>query len=222
MKAKIEKSNAQKEGKGTGEDEYKYIYVYGIIKNENVKLDIKGLKNRPIEKIIYEDISVLASTYPTLYPMLKEDEAMQHTDILRKIAEKTTVVPMSFGTVFKNQEILETILSKSCKTIKETLELIGGKIELGVKIIKNRSDGADGDVATEILESLNKLSIKSIRGDNFSDRLLLNYSFLVEKNQFLRFSDKIAELETKHNNLKFLYTGPWPPYSFVNIKIQGS
>jgi len=204
----------------TGEQQGGYIYVYGIINNKDLKLDIKGLKNKPIKKIDFRDISALTSSYPALYPVLKEDEAMQHADILKEIAEKITVVPMSFGTVFKDQELLETVLSKSYQAVKQTLVLIDAKIELGVKIIKNQLDDIGEGVALEILESLNKLSIKSVKGDNFSDRLLLNQSFLVEKNKFSQFSDKISELENKHKDLKFLYTGPWPPYSFVNINIK--
>jgi len=142
--------------------------------------------------------------------------------LAQKIAKKITIIPMAFGTVFKDQEILETILSKSYRAVKQTLALIDGKIELGVKVVKNKLDDVNNGVALEILESLNKLSIKSVKGDNFSDRLLLNHSFLVEKNKFSKFSEEIAKLEKKHNDLKFLYTGPWPPYSFVNIKIAGS
>nr|MBA4405221.1 hypothetical protein [Nanoarchaeum sp.] len=203
------------------EEENGYLYVYGIT-NKNVKLEMKGLKDRPIKEINFKDISALTSLYPTLHPMLEEEEAMQHANILKEIAKKTTVIPMSLGTVFKDQEILEIILSKSYKAIKETIALIDNKIELGVKIIKNQLDDIDNGIALEILEPLNKLSVKSVKGDNFSDRLLLNHSFLVEKNKFSKFSDKIAELENKHKNLKFIYTGPWPPHSFVNIKISGS
>ena len=200
-----------------------YIYVYGIINNKGgIKLGMRGLKDSSIEKIDFKDISALISFYPTLHPMLKEDEAMQHAAILKRLAEKTTIIPMSFGTVFKDQEILEIILSKSYQAVKTTLKLIDGKIELGVKVVKNQLDDIHNGVALEILESLNKLSIKSIKGDNFSDRLLLNHSFLVEKNKFSRFSEEIAKLEKKHNDLKFLYTGPWPPYSFVNINVAGS
>ena len=163
---------------------------------------------------------------------------MEHANILKEIAKKNTVVPTSFGTVFENDEILETVLSSSYLAIKQTLALTKGKIELGVKVIKQRkseisvdlknesfSNNQLGEVpdgaASEILESLNKMSVKSVKGDNFSDRLLLNYSFLVEKNKFSKFSNEIAKLEEKHKELKFVYTGPWPPYSFVNIKISG-
>jgi len=216
MEEEIEKKQNQKK------QQKKYIYVYGIINNKDVKLNIKGLKNEPIKKINFEDISALTSPYPTLHPVLKEDEAMQHANILKKIAKKTTVIPMSLGTVFKDQEILEGVLSSSYKAVKETLVLIDGKIELGVKVIKNRLDNMDNGAALEILESLNRLSVKSVKGDSFSELLLLNHSFLVKKNKFSEFSKEIAKLENKYKDLKFLYTGPWPPYSFVNINIRAS
>ena len=215
MEAKILEAEMEKNHK-------QYIYLYGIINNEDIELDVKGLKNMPIKKIDFKDISALTSSYPTLKSVLKEEDAMRHADIVKKIAEKTTIIPVSYGTVFENQEILRTILSKSYLASKQTLMLIDGKIELGLKVVKNEFDDANNGVAVEILESLNKLSIKNIKGDVFSERLLLNHSFLAEKNKFSEFSEEIAKLEQKHNDLKFVYTGPWPPYSFVNIKISGS
>jgi len=215
MEAKILEAEMEKNHK-------QYIYLYGIINNEDIELDVKGLKNMPIKKIDFKDISALTSSYPTLKSVLKEEDAMRHADIVKKIAEKTTIIPVSYGTVFENQEILRTILSKSYLASKQTLMLIDGKIELGLKVVKNEFDDANNGVAVEILESLNKLSIKNIKGDVFSERLLLNHSFLAEKNKFSEFSEEIAKLEQKHKDLKFVYTGPWPPYSFVNIKISGS
>lgn len=215
----VEDSEAMQDAQ---EEKYEYLYVYGVINNKNLKLKVKGLKDEPIEKVDFKDISALTSIYPTLKAALKEDEAMQHAEVLKKIAKKTTVVPMSFGTIFNDEEILETILSKSYLAIKQTLALIDGKFELGVKVVKNQFDNMPNGIAQEILEPLDKLSVKSVKGDNFSDRLLLNHSFLVEKNKFSKFSKEIAKLEEKHKNLKFIYTGPWPPYSFVNIRITGS
>lgn len=200
---------------------YAYIYVYGLI-DKDINRGIKGLRNKTIEKIKFKDIWVLTSPYPNLHPMVKEDEVMYHANILKKIAKRTAVIPMSFGTVFKNQEILEAVLEKSYYVIKDTLEGIRGKIELGVKVLKNQnSDDTYDKLASEILEPLNKLSVKSVQGDRFSERLLLNHSFLVEKSRFSEFSEKIGELEMNNKDLKFVYTGPWPPYSFINIKIAG-
>jgi len=201
---------------------FNYIYLYGIINRKDAKLTIRGLKNKPIEEINFKDISALTSSYPNLNPELNEEETVQHANILKRIAKKTTIVPTSFGTVFKDEDILETILSTSYQAVKQTLALIEGKIELGLKVIKKESDYMPNGIAQEILNPLEKLSVKSAKGDNFTDRLLLNHSFLVEKNKFSKFSNEIAKLEKKHKGLRFLYTGPWPPYSFVNINIKGS
>jgi len=220
MEAEIEE--LQNKGEEAEKQQFKYIYLYGIINKKNAKLNIRGLKNKPIEEINFKDVSALTSSYPNLNPELNEKEAVQHANILKRIAKKTTLVPTSFGTVFKDEEILETILSTSYHAVKQTLALIEGKIELGLKVVKNELGYVPNGIAQEILGSLDKLSVKSAKGDNFSDRLLLNHSFLVEKNNFSKFSNEIAKLEKKHKDLRFLYTGPWPPYSFVNINIKGS
>jgi len=221
-----------------------YLYVYGIIsledlksqksktpeskkselKEDILKFNFNGLKEKSITIIPYKDIGVLISKYPFLNPILNEKEAMEHADILKKIAKKTTIVPMAFGNVFRDKELLELILKKSYDVIRETLEQIRNKIELGVKVIKSNEDNITMDedkITAEILNSLNNLSVKNVKGENFSERLLLNHSFLVEKNNFSKFSNAIAKLEKKYKQLKFNYTGPWPPYSFVDIHIRG-
>lgn len=206
-------------------DQDKYIYVYGITDSQEIKLDFKGLNDKPIEKINFNDTTALISYYPDLHPVVKESEAMHHAEVLNKLAVKITIIPMAFGTVFKDEKILKTVLAKSYQTNKETLKLIKDKIELGVKVVKNKSEQGIEEVPPEtvqqILGELNKLSVKNVQGDKFSERLLLNNSFLVERNKFNEFSGRIGKLEKKHPDLKFLYTGPWPPYNFVNIKIRG-
>ncbi|MBU3907021.1 MAG: GvpL/GvpF family gas vesicle protein [Nanoarchaeota archaeon] len=222
----------------------RYLYAYGIIllkdlksqkpkTSESKKSELKedflgfnfnGLREKPITITPYEDIGVLVSKYPFLNPILDEKEAMKHADILKKIAKKITVIPMAFGNVFEDKKILESILKKSYNTIKESLEKIENKIELGVKVIKNNDDNMitnEDEITIEVLNSLNSLSVKGVQGENFSERLLLNHSFLVEKNNFSKFSSAIANLEKKYKQFKFIYTGPWPPYSFVNIHIMG-
>ncbi len=220
MKSKKVKNKAKEKVDYKAKEKLKYICVYGII-NSNIEVNMEGLKNEPIEKIKFRDVWVLTSPYPNLHPLIEDKEVMQYAEILKKIVEKTTVIPMSFGTVFKDQEILEGVLSKSYDLLKSTFIIIDNKIELGIKVLKKPDEDANEKLIPEILEPLKKLSIKSLEGDKFSDRLLLNYSFLVEKSRFSEFSEKIAELEMSNKDLKFVYTGPWPPYSFVNIKIAG-
>jgi hypothetical protein len=53
----------------------------------------------------------------------------------------------------------------------------------------------------------------------FTKRLVLNASFLVNKEDIDAFSEKVARLQEKYPMVKLLYSGPWPPHNFVYIKI---
>ncbi len=199
-----------------------YLYVYGIvpIKN-NVKFDFAGLDGEPFTIVPYMDIAAVVSSYPRLNPLVNETEAMQHAEILKKMSEKTTVVPMSFGNVFRDEETLKAVLAKAYDSVDACLGLIKGKIELGVKVVKPGAGPDYSGAEAEILNCLGRLCVKASRGESFSDRLLLNYSFLVEKIRLSEFSNAISMLEKRHKGLRFIYTGPWPPYSFINIRIRG-
>ena len=51
--------------------------------------------------------------------------------------------------------------------------------------------------------------------------MILNAAFLVERTQERAFDDKVKEVEPSLRGLlTFKYTGPWPPYNFVNIKLK--
>ena len=51
--------------------------------------------------------------------------------------------------------------------------------------------------------------------------MILNGSFLVEKNKEKQFDENLDRIYRKYKDeLTFKYFGPLPPYNFVNIKIQ--
>ncbi len=52
-----------------------------------------------------------------------------------------------------------------------------------------------------------------------SDSIMLDAVFLVSKKQHTGFKDIIVSLGQQHPDLQFLLTGPWPPYSFTDIRI---
>ena len=57
------------------------------------------------------------------------------------------------------------------------------------------------------------------RGDG--DRGLADAAFLVDREKTKAFDDQISEIAKKYESkLSFLYTGPWPPYNFVNIRLK--
>jgi hypothetical protein len=53
-----------------------------------------------------------------------------------------------------------------------------------------------------------------------SQSIILDAVFLVKKAKKVEFIEAIEALKQQHGDLHFLLTGPWPPYSFVEIIID--
>jgi hypothetical protein len=100
---------------------------------------------------------------------------------------------------------------------------VDNKVELGVKVVLPKDYEGDEQQAkeckSEFLKSLKQISFDSKDLSLFSKRLIMNTSFLVDKDKIEVFSDEIERLETKHDLFKVQYSGPWSPYNFVDIHI---
>jgi hypothetical protein len=51
--------------------------------------------------------------------------------------------------------------------------------------------------------------------------MIMNAAFLVERDKADRFDQKVQDIAQRYEGkLSFRYTGPWPPYNFVTIRLQ--
>ena len=48
----------------------------------------------------------------------------------------------------------------------------------------------------------------------------MNAAFLVSRDQEAEFDTKVKAIGTSFPQLTFKYTGPWPPYNFINIRLK--
>jgi Gas vesicle synthesis protein GvpL/GvpF len=48
----------------------------------------------------------------------------------------------------------------------------------------------------------------------------MNAAFLVARDKEAVFDARVKEIGAAHDKLTFRYTGPWPPYNFVNIRLK--
>jgi len=48
----------------------------------------------------------------------------------------------------------------------------------------------------------------------------MNAAFLVQRDQEQAFDRRIKDIASRFEKLTFKYTGPWPPYNFVNIRLK--
>jgi hypothetical protein len=200
------------------------LYVYGVIENENLDLDINGVggANRAYT-VDYQSLSAVVSDIDTVEPERSDENVTRHDEVLQTILESDggrTIVPMSFGMGFKNKRTLKNVLRNARPVFTRTLREIDGMVELGLKALTEEGASVDPEeLAAEVEEQLDAISVNVVENELFSDRLVINRSYLVERVDREAFDEAIGEFEDAHEELLVQYTGPWAPYNFVDIEI---
>jgi hypothetical protein len=217
----LAKKSEEKEERGREQGKY----FYGVILcSEEKSFGHIGMNSDEVHTIPYRDIAAVVSDSPMKDYEITEDNTRRHVELLRQTMERYTVIPVEFGTTIKNEKILKHLLTKSYDPTRKCLKLVDNMVELGVKAILNSDIGFTDpekrkECTSDILGTLNTMAKQSVAGNLFTNRLILNISFLVNKGDINAFSDKVAGIQEKYPMLKLLYSGPWPPHNFVYIKI---
>jgi len=153
-----------------------------------------------------EDIKVLLES---VYDEIK--------DVLKKVAGKIELGVKAF---WDYDEIMKEIKAEN----QELANLEQADYQFQMRIGQEVAQLVDEKKAyyiTEIIEPLNELAIASKENRTVGDRMILNAAFLIERDVEEEFDVKVNEIyERFKDELKFKYTGPWPPYNFINIKLE--
>ena len=201
------------------------LYTYGIIEQEDLELDVEGVAGADrIYTVDYKNVSAVVSDIDTTEPDRTDEDVEAHNTVLQHVLEYDggrTVVPMSFGMAFKNERTLKGVLRGARRALRSTLNDIEGTVELGVKILAPADNAVpQEDIQATVTDQLTELSINETENDLFTDRLIVNKSYLVDRDQRDAFDAAIDEIEAEYDDeLTIKYTGPWPPYNFVDIHI---
>lgn len=201
-----------------------HYYVYGIIEDEEYDLEIGGVggANR-VCTVNHRPLAAVVSDIDTLEPEQTDENLRAHDNVLRAVMEDRgrTVVPMRFGMVFKDERTLKNVLRGGRGMFSRALHEIDGTVELGVKLIADEDTTFDQEVIREdVADRLREMSVQEVENGLFSDRLVMNRSYLVDHEQQAAFGAEIDEITEEHDDhLSVQYSGPWAPYNFIDIEI---
>jgi gas vesicle protein len=94
------------------------------------------------------------------------------------------------------------------------------RMQLGRLVEQALADKADSYVR-EIYDELQGAAIASRSNKVIGDKMIMNAAFLVGRDKQEQFDQKVHEIGKRYEGkLNFKYTGPWPPYNFVTIRLQ--
>jgi hypothetical protein len=94
------------------------------------------------------------------------------------------------------------------------------RMQLG-RLVEASLEETGNRYVADIHESLKSVAVASRSNKPIGDRMILNAAFLVNRAQEASFDERVKEISRKYEDiLTFKYSGPWPPYNFVNIKLK--
>jgi gas vesicle protein GvpL/GvpF len=245
--------------------EFRGKYVYCIIRaGEGLSFGPIGIGTDPtlVSTVNWRDLSAVVSDAPVGIQDPTRDNVLAHQRVNEIVMQDYTVLPMSFGTVFKTRDDIVEFLRSAHNAFEDVLNKMENKLEFGLKVLWDRDavvrqiESEDEDIrrlkaqiatqkgstyfarmqygrlvdaalqvrgdryVSEIFERLRDVAVASRSNKPIGDRMIMNAAFLVSRAHEAAFDARVKELGSKYDNLMFKYTGPWPPYNFVNIRLK--
>jgi hypothetical protein len=240
-------------------------YVYCIIKSERpLGFGPLGIGATPAEvhTIHYRDIAAVVSNTSMIVKDPTRDNVLAHQRVNETVMQQHTVIPMSFGTVFRTDDDIIELLRSAYEAFLDVLTKMQDKFEFGLKVLWDRDqiireiEGEDEDIRRlkgeissqkgstyfarmqygrlidsalqarseryvgEIFEALRDVSVASRSNKPIGDRMIMNAAFLVGRDLEQAFDTRVKDIGLRYDKLTFKFTGPWPPYNFVNIRLK--
>jgi hypothetical protein len=240
-------------------------YVYCVIHAEKaLNFGPLGIGTEPTEihTVNFKDIAAVVSDTPIAVYEPTRANVLAHERVNETVMRDHTVIPMSFGTVFKTRDDIHELLRSAYDAFKDVLVKMEDKLEFGLKVLWDRDlivkeletenedirrlkseitsqkgstyfarmqygrlvDGAlqahSERYVAEIFDSLRPASVASRANKPIGDRMIMNAAFLVRRDKEVDFDAIVKQIGAKYDKLTFKYTGPWPPYNFVNIRLK--
>ena len=240
-------------------------YVYCIIRStQPLKFGAIGMDETwaDVYTINYKDMAAVVSDVPIAPLDSTRENVLAHERVNETVMRDHTVIPMSFGTIFKTREDILELLRSAYEAFADVLNKMQDKLEFGLKVLWDRDDMVraieqeDEDIhrlkseissqkgstyfarmqygrlidaalqsrseqyVNEIFAALRDVSIASRSNKPIGDKMILNAAFLVPRDKELEFDSRVKDIGAKYDTLTFKYTGPWPPYNFVNIRLK--
>jgi hypothetical protein len=241
-------------------------YVYCIIRNDRLREfgEIGIGSGARVYTVNHKDLAAVVSDTPIVIYDPTRENVLAHEFVNETVMREFTLIPMSFGTIFRSENDVRALLNSTYQAFTDVLDKMQDKIEFGLKILWDRDsvvaaierdndeirrlkdeitrnaasstyfarmqlgrlveaamEEASNRYVNDIHEQLKDVSVASRSSKVIGDRMILNAAFLVDRKDEKAFDEKVKAISLQYEDLlTFKYTGPWPPYNFVNIKLK--
>lgn len=187
------------------------------------------LAHERVNEVVMRDFTVLPMSFSTVFKTSEDIVELLRTaydafrDVLGKMRHK-----VEFGLkVLWEPEIVIQEIEKEDENLRLLRQEISSqrgstyfaRMQYG-RLVDSLLQQRSEQLVSDIFNALGSVSVASRANKPIGEKMILNAAFLVSRDRESDFDAKVKEIDAKYENLKFKYTGPWPPYNFVNIRLK--
>jgi hypothetical protein len=210
----------------------------------------RGISGATVRLLQIDELAVLVTDFNADTVAVTRENALDHAAVVRSVLDRTTPLPFRFGTLVTEQQLRSYISARkpalqtrfahvrgcvemSVKVIRELSDEIKtqsrDEITTGTSFLEEKRREILGSEqktaeAREIETWLHEQVGGLIRDEQVtirpSEKLVLAAAHLVERDKIGQYKEKTAAARKNRPELHFLFSGPWPPYSFANIELE--
>ena len=97
-----------------------------------------GTEPADVHTVHYRDIAAVVSNTPMVVQDPTRDNVLAHQRVNETVMQQHTVIPMSFGTVFKTDDDIMELLRSAYDAFTDVLNKMQDKFEFGLKVLWDR------------------------------------------------------------------------------------
>lgn len=149
-----------------------------------------------------------------------------HNQFLKNISYLKDKVELGLRVTWNKDYFNIDIEDEAIKLLKNKIsgrpekEVFTEKIQLG-KMVEASIGNKREEYTMKIYKPLEMLAAESKQKITVPIKTVFNAYFLVEKVKEASFDSDVEKLRQQYEGkLTFYYTGPWPPYNFINMKLE--
>ncbi|MHB8658893.1 MAG: GvpL/GvpF family gas vesicle protein [Solirubrobacteraceae bacterium] len=150
------------------------------------------------------------------------------TELAGQLREMTGKVELRLRAVYEETRLMDEVVRENADVaqLRESLRdapedaTYYGRIQLGEMVAAAAERKREQD-AGQILDRLNGLALATEVGESTNPRIVLNASFLAEREQMGQFDAVVDDIGREQaGRMRLKYTGPLPPHSFVRLQTE--
>ena len=105
-------------------------------------VELRAARNRAepaeVHTVHFRDIAAIVSNTPMVLQDPTRDNVLAHQRVNETVMQDHTVIPMSFGTVFKTDDDIRELLRSAYDAFTDVLNKMQDKFEFGLKVLWDR------------------------------------------------------------------------------------